>query len=185
MTDRGGTRPGAKRGPYRKNPLIVARNEAIVALFLAGKTQTEIGALYGMRKTSVQKICTAAGYGAESGGEALLARQFREQVSAWRSARYAELSPDECHVWPWNYGSHGYGVIGRSTLAHRDEYCHYHGVAEAAISSLVIRHACDNPRCVNPLHLETGTQADNIRDMHLRGRNGWPGYAPISRGEMK
>jgi hypothetical protein len=36
---------------------------------------------------------------------------------------------------------------------------------------LVIRHTCDNRRCINPEHLETGTKADNTRDMMERGRH--------------
>lgn len=35
---------------------------------------------------------------------------------------------------------------------------------------MVIRHTCDNPRCINPQHLIAGTQADNIRDKVERGR---------------
>jgi hypothetical protein len=34
----------------------------------------------------------------------------------------------------------------------------------------VIRHKCDNRLCINILHLEPGTLADNCRDRHGRGR---------------
>lgn len=34
----------------------------------------------------------------------------------------------------------------------------------------VVRHKCDNPPCINPDHLETGTQADNVQDAKSRGR---------------
>lgn len=35
----------------------------------------------------------------------------------------------------------------------------------------VVRHTCDNPRCINPAHLVGGTQKDNVADMYSRGRN--------------
>lgn len=35
---------------------------------------------------------------------------------------------------------------------------------------MVVRHKCDDPACVNPEHLELGTQIDNCADKVLRGR---------------
>ena len=35
----------------------------------------------------------------------------------------------------------------------------------------VVRHSCDNPGCINPLHLQLGNQSDNIKDAVRRGRH--------------
>ena len=34
----------------------------------------------------------------------------------------------------------------------------------------VVRHTCDNPRCINPEHLLGGSASDNVQDMLSRGR---------------
>lgn len=36
----------------------------------------------------------------------------------------------------------------------------------------VVRHTCDNPRCINWYHLLAGTQVENMADMRRRGRAG-------------
>jgi hypothetical protein len=54
--------------------------------------------------------------------------------------------------------------------AHRVVYEHHHGpLAEGQ----VVRHTCDNTRCVEISHLEAGSQADNIADMASRDRGWW------------
>lgn len=35
----------------------------------------------------------------------------------------------------------------------------------------VVMHTCDNPWCVQPAHLKTGTQRDNYHDAKRKGRN--------------
>ena len=64
-------------------------------------------------------------------------------------------------------GYPSFSLNGKSVGGHRFCYMVFHGpIAE----DLVVRHRCDNPRCVNPYHLETGTQQDNMRDKFVRGR---------------
>lgn len=65
-------------------------------------------------------------------------------------------------------------VHGKMELTHRLAYCEHHGVPLESINGLVVRHRCDNPGCINPLHLEIGTQAQNVtdavnRDRHAKG----------------
>lgn len=52
--------------------------------------------------------------------------------------------------------------------AHRWALEHSLGRPLAADESAL--HRCDNPPCVNPLHLYAGTQADNMQDCTRRGR---------------
>ena len=59
---------------------------------------------------------------------------------------------------------------GRPAGLHRVVYATEHGLGRSDLEGLVVRHRCDNPRCINPDHLELGTQRDNILDCVRRGR---------------
>lgn len=47
-----------------------------------------------------------------------------------------------------------------------------------------VRHVCDNPPCVNPLHLMIGTSADNTHDMLARGRQNNQRKTHCPRGHL-
>ncbi len=69
--------------------------------------------------------------------------------------------------------SGGYGYTrhnGKVRLLHRLAYCKHHEIDIEKIKGAVVRHTCDNPRCVNPLHLLLGTVLDNNQDKARRNR---------------
>lgn len=76
----------------------------------------------------------------------------------------------------WNYKGYvrpngkGYPMLWherRRVSGHRLCYEVFNGPIS---DGLVVRHTCDNNRCLNPNHLITGTQKDNLQDMVQRGR---------------
>lgn len=80
-------------------------------------------------------------------------------------------APDEC--WEWTRSRNkNYGAIAvhgsRMRQAHVVAWELHHGRELPA--GMVVRHACDNPPCTNPAHLELGTHADNVDDKVSRGR---------------
>lgn len=87
-------------------------------------------------------------------------------------AKVDKRGPDEC--WEWTAARHdrgGYGLInigGRVARANRIAL--EQKLGRPLGPSMKARHSCDNPPCCNPAHLLEGTQADNVADMHSRGR---------------
>jgi hypothetical protein len=81
---------------------------------------------------------------------------------------------ESCWLWIGAQTRGGYGCFGiwnghKTDLrrAHRFSYELTYGEIP---TGLVVRHTCDIRACVNPAHLCLGTQEQNIRDMHSRGR---------------
>jgi hypothetical protein len=42
---------------------------------------------------------------------------------------------------------------------------------------LFVLHGCDNPPCVNIVHLRLGTQSENIKESYAKGRK----HSPFSK----
>ena len=81
----------------------------------------------------------------------------------------------ESGCWEWfgaidpsGYGTHGRSP-GKECRAHRIAYIRAKGEIP---EGLVVRHTCDNRRCVNPDHLLVGTKTDNANDRTARRRTG-------------
>ena len=90
--------------------------------------------------------------------------------------RFVDRSdPRGCWNWTGGKGEFGHGRAnvgsGRANAemmpAHHLSYQLHVGPVPAG---KIVMHSCDNPGCVNPAHLSVGTQLDNVRDMHTKGR---------------
>lgn len=81
------------------------------------------------------------------------------------------VSDDPNACWEWTgYILRKYGYLninGKNIRVHRFSYALHYG---SIPNGQVIRHNCDNPSCVNPKHLSSGTQPDNIKDKMLKNR---------------
>jgi len=114
------------------------------------------------------------------GGAMLTERQKR---NFWVKVGVAD--PDECWLWlgakKTKSGYGGFRVGGRSYRAHVLMYLLQGGVVNHGDCVL---HSCDNPTCVNPKHLRSGTQIENIADMVSKGRNNSPSGEDHGRSKL-
>src|ERR1043166_7633701 len=79
-----------------------------------------------------------------------------------------------CWIWQGAKTTLGYGQV---CINYKLIYAH-RLVWELTVGPIPkgmnVLHRCDNPPCVNPLHLFLGTQMDNVLDCRKKGRN--PSY---------
>lgn len=82
-------------------------------------------------------------------------------------------------------GYHQLRAKGRLRYVHRLAYAEHHNLEEGELPAL-IRHLCNNPRCVNPEHLKAGTHQDNANDRVKSGRSAkkQPGRYKLSETQV-
>lgn len=103
----------------------------------------------------------------------MAADAFSTTARFW--SKVSVKGPKDCWIWNGGANPEGYGrfkVGGKLVLPHRFAYELKHGplMPNGSYHGTVVRHRCDNPRCVNPAHLSIGDQRANVLDMVERGR---------------
>lgn len=88
-------------------------------------------------------------------------------------SKYQPVPWTGCWIWTAATKERGYGVIGLGSRkegiikAHRLSYILHKGQIP---EDKVVMHKCNNPLCVNPDHLESGTRKENQQYMVHCGR---------------
>ena len=88
----------------------------------------------------------------------------------WKKIKLPDDLIDGCWIWQAAKNKNGYGLFsfaGSTYRAHRFSHMIFKGeIGE----DLCVRHTCNNPGCVNPFHLLSGTHQDNSNDMTEQNR---------------
>lgn len=89
-----------------------------------------------------------------------------------RLRRYVVRPDDQngCWLWEGPLSNAGYGAFkwkGTTKSVHRVIQEIWNGPIPPGH---IVKHSCDVRHCVNPAHLSTGTQKENLAEMEARGR---------------
>jgi len=90
----------------------------------------------------------------------------------------ARCTQDESGCWLWSQGTdkNGYGMAIDTRWHHRTGKSRAHQLSYLAWrgpikDGFLVCHSCDNPPCIRPDHLFTGSNLDNVKDMQIKGRS--------------
>lgn len=97
---------------------------------------------------------------------------MKKKTLLQRFWRFVEIDKDS-GCWNWKgTKALGYGLLakGWKQTPYKAPRLSYELFVGEIPAGMYILHDCDNPACVNPMHLKLGTQKDNMQDCSKRGR---------------
>lgn len=142
-------------------------NEAI-DMYLDGNTIQACADQFGLKVPTLYRRIKSLGIETRglSEGATRPGRFYQDSIKS-----NSVVDSNGCWIWGLSKNRFGYGrscYRGKEISAHRLSYIVYNGEIP---EGMIIRHKCDNPLCVNPGHLLTGSHSDNALDAINRGRN--------------
>lgn len=121
------------------------------------------------RAVEYRAVCSKHHQAASRNGVDLPPVRVPTRFEAFESLADRTGGPEACHPWLGSCDDEGYGCF-KGDLGRRAPRYAYRWYVGRLSAEEVVRHTCDNPPCVNPNHLISGTPADNTQDMIDRGR---------------
>lgn len=96
----------------------------------------------------------------------------------WKNTR----SEGDCLIWTRSITPEGYGKC-----QYKGQWQHAHRVSLLICGfsipkGKIVLHSCDNPPCVNPVHLSIGNYSDNMRDCVEKKRHAATRKTHCSKG---
>jgi len=96
-----------------------------------------------------------------------------EDPTLIRFFNLVELDPNsDCWIWTATLDRNGYGQFKynkKNVSSHRFIYVALKNNGDWLDTKTVVRHTCDNKKCVKPDHLISGSFSDNLIDAYERG----------------
>lgn len=85
--------------------------------------------------------------------------------------QYTNETETGCLEWTRCFNTDGYARMAwKGSTNGKVHRIVYELTNDEDIEGKVIRHTCDNPRCINPKHLISGSYLDNVKDRNERER---------------
>lgn len=98
------------------------------------------------------------------------------------------MAKTKCVIWTNYCNEDGYGTLHYKNKSLRMHRIVWEGLNGPIPEGLCVCHACDNPPCINPLHLYLGTPFDNTRDKVQKGRQArgsYQGHSKLSEFQVR